>query len=265
MKANSSKNNHYLVAIPFGYSISNVFLRKSSQWNVLDLIIIRRIARERVTLDNLVAESNLNRQLLIQIILPFIKLDWITLVQDENNIYLQITISGLRVAELKSLPQSPKKINTKREFVVNFINGDHIGLINSNINLYNYSQIKEFEKNYDNFVFLDDIDNNTFKIIDVNKAEKCILKDDEELINYIPPVNLFLTTSDYKYVVFNVNVVKGIAHCSFKTKFDNEHSEDSKGIFSAKSLKQISDSLAEMLPAKSKVSIRKVNTRQSKT
>lgn len=260
MKANSSKNNHYLVAIPFGYSISNVFLRKSSQWNVLDLIIIRRIARERVTLDNLVAESNLNRQLLIQIILPFIKLDWITLVQDENNIYLQITISGLRVAELKSLPQSPKKINTKREFVVNFINGDHIGLINSNINLYNYSQIKEFEKNYDNFVFLDDIDNNTFKIIDVNKAEKCILKDDEELINYIPPVNLFLTTSDYKYVVFNVNVVKGIAHCSFKTKFDNEHSEDSKGIFSAKSLKQISDSLAEMLPAKSKVSIRKVNT-----
>ena len=260
MKSNSSRNNHYLVAIPFGYSISNVSLRKSSQWNVLDLIIIRRIARERVTLDNLVAESNLNRQLLIQIILPFIKLDWITLIQDGNTIYLQITVSGLRVAELKSLPQSPKKINTKREFIVNLINGDHIGLINNNINLYNYSQIKEFEKNYDNFVFLNDFDNSIYKLIDVNKAEKCILKDDEELINYTPPVSLFLTTSDYKYVVFNVKVVKGVVHCSFKTKFDNEQSEDSKGIFSVKSLKQISNSIADRLPTKSKVSIRKVDT-----
>ena len=62
MKARSAKNNHYLVAIPFGYSISDVTLRKSSQWNVLDLIVIRRIARERVTLDGLVVESNLNRQ-----------------------------------------------------------------------------------------------------------------------------------------------------------------------------------------------------------
>ncbi|MEQ1230935.1 hypothetical protein ABLT66_16065 [Acinetobacter junii] len=146
MKAQSAKNNHYLVAIPFGYSISDVTLRKSSQWSVLDLIVIRRIARERVTLDDLVAESNLNRQLLIQIILPFIKLDWITLVQDENKIYLQITAYGLRVADMKSLPQSPKKINTKREFIVNFTNGDHIGLLNNNINLYSYTQVKEFER-----------------------------------------------------------------------------------------------------------------------
>ncbi len=39
MKAQSAKNNHYLVAIPFGYSISDVTLRKSSQWSVLDLIV----------------------------------------------------------------------------------------------------------------------------------------------------------------------------------------------------------------------------------
>ncbi|MDU2408996.1 MAG: phospholipase D-like domain-containing protein [Acinetobacter junii] len=260
MKAQPAKNNHYLVAIPFGYSISDVTLRKSSQWSVLDLIVIRRIARERVTLDDLVAESNLNRQLLIQIILPFIKLDWITLVQDENKIYLQITAYGLRVADLKSLPQSPKKINTKREFIVNFTNGDHIGLLNNNINLYSYTQVKEFERTYDNFIFLDDISNNHFKIIDVNKAEKCIIKDDEEIVTYIPPVNLFLTTSDYKYVVFNINVVKGVVHSSFKTKFDNEQSENSKGIFSATSLKQISNHIAERLHAKSKASVRKVNS-----
>jgi hypothetical protein len=47
MKAQPAKNNHYLVAIPFGYSISDVTLRKSSQWSVLDLIVIRRIAREK--------------------------------------------------------------------------------------------------------------------------------------------------------------------------------------------------------------------------
>ncbi|MDO2083469.1 hypothetical protein Q2433_26205, partial [Escherichia coli] len=78
-----------------------------------------------------------------------------------------------------------------------------------------------------------------------NKAEKCIIKDDEEIVTYIPPVNLFLTTSDYKYVVFNINVVKGVVHSSFKTKFDNEQSENSKGIFSATSLKQISNHIAE--------------------
>ncbi|MEG0482243.1 MAG: phospholipase D-like domain-containing protein, partial [Acinetobacter sp.] len=187
-------------------------------------------------------------------------LDWITLIQDENHIYLQITVYGLRVAGLKSLPQSPKKINTKREFIVNFINGDHIGLLNNNVNLYSYTQIKEFEKTYDNFIFFDDISNNHFKIIDVNKAEKCILKNDEEIVNYTPPVNLFLTTNDYKYVVFNINVVKGAVHSSFKTKFDNEQSEDSKGIFSATSLKQISNHIAKKLHTTSMTPIRKINS-----
>jgi hypothetical protein len=71
---------------------------------------------------------------------------------------------------------------------------------------------------------------------------------------------LFLTTSDYKYVVFNINVVKGVVHSSFKTKFDNEQSENSKGIFSATSLKQISNHIAERLHAKSNASVRKVNS-----
>lgn len=261
MKAKALKNNHYLVAIPFGYSISDVTLRKSSQWSILDLIIIRRIASERVTLDDLVNESNLNRQLLIQIILPFIKLDWITLIQDGNDIFLQITAYGMRVADLKSLPQSPKKINTKRDFIVNFINGDHIGLINNNINLYSYAQISEFQKIYDNFIFLTDVGYNHFKIVDVNKFEKCILKDDEEIVNYEPPVNLFLTTSDYKYVVFNVSVVKGVVHSSFKTKFDNDYSEDSKGIFSVTSLKQISNHIAEKIHVKNKPLVQKVDFR----
>lgn len=252
MKKNSSKSNDFLVAIPFGNCVLDVSLRKVSQWNVLDLIIVRRIAQERLTLDNLEIESGLNRQLLIQIVLPFIKLDWITLVQDGVNIFLQITKLGLTVADLKSLPNSPKKINTKRELIVNLINGDHKGLINNNINLYNYHQIKEFEKNYENFVFIEDVSNKGFHVIDCNKSIKCILKDDEEIESYSPPVNMFFNSSDYKFVVFNVKKVNGIVHSFFKTKFDNELSEENKNIFSTNELNQISNFISEKLSNRNK-------------
>ncbi|MFH6605969.1 phospholipase D-like domain-containing protein [Acinetobacter baumannii] len=232
MKTINQDYKDYYIAIPFGYGTHELKIQKNNQWNVLDLIILRRISENNISLESLIAESNINRQLIIQIILPFIEEGWIILIQENDQILLEATPYGRLMATRNKLESSSKSHWHNRDYIVNLITGEYIGLHNSkSINLYNFLQINEFKKEITNFSHLDIAKNDNF-VLDINKVNNAVIRDNEEIIIYKPPTSFLI--EDIKYIIFNVRCYSKSTkiNITFKQRFDNDDSPDISNLFS---------------------------------
>ncbi|MDC4707397.1 phospholipase D-like domain-containing protein [Acinetobacter baumannii] len=230
---NNSEFKEFFLVLPFGY-ISNEFkIKKNNQWNVLDLILLRRICESNITISELISESNINRQLIIQLILPYINEGWVILIQKGNELFLEATTLGRLEASKNKLETSSKEYNYNRDCIVNLITGEYIGLNGSkSINYYNYLQINDLRKSDDNYIFVDELNKNNNFIIDFNKLLEVVIKDNEELVSYKDPTTFII--EDFKYLIFNVKWFfkqKKIDIC-FKQRFDSSDSLDLSSLFS---------------------------------
>ncbi|MDC5019733.1 hypothetical protein NRA03_18315, partial [Acinetobacter baumannii] len=197
---NNSEFKEFFLVLPFGY-ISNEFkIKKNNQWNVLDLILLRRICESNITISELISESNINRQLIIQLILPYINEGWVILIQKGNELFLEATTLGRLEASKNKLETYSKEYNYNRDCIVNLITGEYIGLNGSkSINYYNYLQINDLRKSDDNYIFVDELNKNNNFIIDFNKLLEVVIKDNEELVSYKDPTTFII--EDFKYLI----------------------------------------------------------------
>lgn len=107
------------VAIPF-YSVTadfNILIEEG--WSYIDNIFLKYIADCPRSMEDLVLSSNLPRQLIIQIIIPMVKMGWIELLHiPERSCYaFTATRSGKKVSEDAKLPTVKNNYSRKRDYL----------------------------------------------------------------------------------------------------------------------------------------------------
>jgi phosphatidylserine/phosphatidylglycerophosphate/cardiolipin synthase-like enzyme len=198
-----NKSFKFKVAIEFAYGQQKLNITRTDGWSVLDFIILREIANSSSlsTLENLSEISRLPKQIIIQIIIPLLRMGWIELDRSQNPTCVVITKNGLVAADRNELPPVLSSYSSNREYLIDPIGGKIVGLLRyKNIGIYNYLRIQELKAAGENLVVLK-IDNPHSFI-----NEDSLLKE----ITYSHEVATIIdrfdsSPVDKRFVIFNVS------------------------------------------------------------
>ena len=197
----------FKVAIEFAYGQQKLNVTRTDGWSVLDFIILREIAKRSsfFTLEHLAEITQLPKQIILQIIIPLLRMGWIELDRSKNPTCVAITNIGLVAADRNDLPPVVSSYAATREYLIDPIVGKVIGLLrHKNIGTYNYLKVQELKAAGENLAILQ-IDNpHSF----VN--EDSLLKE----ITYSHEVativdRLETSPKDKRFVIFNVSLENG--------------------------------------------------------
>lgn len=203
-KRNKKAQSFYLI-VPFAHGTNLFTFKKKSSWNIIDHLLLRAISNNNFNIDKLAEFSGIKRQILVQMLLPFLKLGWIEIVQESGIINIRITERGKIIAKQRELPSSKKEFRTNRDFLVNLINGQYIGLCNHlYINYYNEYDVKTFISNWENKNFINIKNISHPFILDTQELGLSVTQPNEELISVSSPLDRSL--SGNRYLIFNAKI-----------------------------------------------------------
>lgn len=201
----SIKNTKFKVAIEFAYGQQKLNVTRTDGWSVLDFIILREIAKRQTlySIEYLSEISQLPKQIILQIIIPFLRMGWVELDRTQNPICLAITSAGLVASDKNELPPVFASYIANREYLIDPIVGKVIGLLRfKNIATYNYLRIQELKASEDNFVILQIVNPHFF--VDEDSLLKEITYS-HEVANILERLEVYPT--EKRFVIFNVSIV----------------------------------------------------------
>lgn len=144
------KNERYQnlkLAIPFFYGKNKFTITRKSEWSVLDLLFLRKIAELPVSLETLEDYSNLKRQIVVQIVLPFVSNNWVEIIPIENTYVFSITGLGKYISKFDAIPQFPEVYFRTRDYVLDPVGNRYYGLLKSSpLKVESYLRIQELMK-----------------------------------------------------------------------------------------------------------------------
>lgn len=203
----SKKAQSFYLIVPFSYGTNLFTFKKKSNWNIIDHLLLRTIADNEFTIDKLSAYSGIRRQILVQMLLPFLKLNWIEIIQEPKSISVRITERGKFIAKASELPSIKKEFYTYRDFLVNLTNGQYLGLCNhSFITTYNESDINTLVNSWDNKRYINIKNIPHPYILDTQELSCAVTQPNEELISVSPPLDRSLSVN--RYLIFNAKINK---------------------------------------------------------
>lgn len=211
MKSSNSKRPNksqpFYLIVPFSYGTNLFTFKKKSNWNIIDHLLLRTIADNEFTIDKLSVYSGIRRQILVQILLPFLKLNWIEIIQKPESISVRITERGKFIAKSSELPSIKKEFYTYRDFLVNLTNGQYLGLCNhSFITTYNENDINTLVNSWDNKRYINIKNIPHPYILDTQELGCAVTQPNEELISVSPPLDRSLSVN--RYLIFNAKISK---------------------------------------------------------
>lgn len=144
----------YTIAIPFKFGNSVFTIIKKSPWSIIDYLFLDTLNSSSMSLDNLSIYSNFKKQLVVQILLPMIKLGWIELISSDKDFIFEITDSGKNAVGLGKLPDIEEVYERYREFALDsFYN--YYGLSKFKFNLEPEARVNELKQENENFIKYD--------------------------------------------------------------------------------------------------------------
>lgn len=135
------------LAIPFLYGKNKFTITRKSEWSVLDLLFLRKIAELPVSLETLEDYSNLKRQIVVQIVLPFVSNNWVEIILIENTYVFSITELGKYISQFDNIPQFSETYFRTRDYVFDPVGNRYYGLLkNSPLKVESFLRIQELMK-----------------------------------------------------------------------------------------------------------------------
>lgn len=135
----------YSVAIPFLTNSFNFKILRKSKWSIIDYFFLKRLSLQDYDLEEISEYSNFKPQLVIQILLPMIKLGWIDIVSTDSNFIFRITEAGKSACQGSKLPDIVKDYTSHRSVFVDLF-GNYYGTHNLNFTPENSNRINELRK-----------------------------------------------------------------------------------------------------------------------
>lgn len=207
------------LAVPFFYGKNKFTITRKSEWSVLDLLFLRRIADSSVSLEILEQYSNLKRQIVIQIVLPFVSNNWVEIIPIENTYVFTITKLGKYISEFDTIPQFSEKYYRTRDYVFDPIGNRYYGLLKNNtLRVESFLRIQELIEDGIKIKFL----NLPFKSCfpDTEAVKKCVTYSGEH-IEDLEFTSGNITLNETRYILLDTIFDKKFKKIEFNEDYSN--------------------------------------------
>lgn len=205
--------------VPFFYGKNKFTITRKSEWSVLDLLFLRRIADSSVSLEILEQYSNLKRQIVIQIVLPFVSNNWVEIIPIENTYVFTITKLGKYISEFDTIPQFSEKYYRTRDYVFDPIGNRYYGLLKNNpLRVESFLRIQELIEDGIKIKFL----NLPFKSCfpDTEAVKKCVTYSGEH-IEDLEFTSGNITLNETRYILLDTIFDKKCKKIEFNEDYSN--------------------------------------------
>ncbi|WP_172666939.1 phospholipase D-like domain-containing protein [Pseudomonas chlororaphis] len=106
------------VKVPFCHGQHKFKILKGRRWGVVDHLLLQEIAQRPASAHKLSEDSGLPRRLIIEIIIPFMRIGWVQLTPLDGTYVFEVTQSGLAIAAGEELPMDREPITSIRQFLI---------------------------------------------------------------------------------------------------------------------------------------------------
>jgi cardiolipin synthase len=111
------------VAIPILYANLKLHLEKGRQWNVVEHLLLHRVAQAGCTAATLAEESSLPWRLVVEVMIRLMRVGWVELQTRGDETRFQITGAGSAVVGLDSLPKLTRPVSRRGSFAIDQVSG----------------------------------------------------------------------------------------------------------------------------------------------
>lgn len=179
------QNKNIYVKIPFHYGVHKFKIFKGHRWGALDHFLLQEISRSSYPIEELSLKSNLPQRLIIEIIIPFMKLGWVELVELDSKYNFRITDVGLIVASHDQLPYEREPMESTRKFLIDPKTAKcyRVNARNQNYQIYNKQRANELLRNKNSIATELNIKNPKYAPYP-SDILNCVEDSDEEVIGY---------------------------------------------------------------------------------
>lgn len=179
------QNKNIYVIIPFHYGVHKFKIYKGHRWGALDHFLLQEISRRSYPIEELSLKSNLPQRLIIEIIIPFMKLGWVELVELNSKYNFRITEFGLIIANHDELPYEREPMESTRKFLIDPKTAKcyRVNARNQNYQIYNKQRLNELLKNKNSIATELNIKNPKYSPYP-SDILYCVEDSDEEVISY---------------------------------------------------------------------------------
>lgn len=199
------KNNNsirYVVAVPFLSNDYKFSIIRKTGWSIIDYIFIRELIERSMTIDDLSSFSNLQPQVVIQILLPLCNMQWVEILTHKDSFIFRITLAGINA--YNSMPKDEYELRyirenyERRRTVYVDILGNYYGINDFNEYLLtNQQYLKECDNNKNIFT-LPLSSNACYPIYE--KMYSAIAKPEETIVDVYDQATYLLDTKVYLLV-----------------------------------------------------------------
>lgn len=193
----------FTVAFPFKYGRSKFSIKKLSDWGVIDYIFLKELSYKSYSLQEICKYSNIEKQVVIQILLPMMKMGWVELVTNNSDFYFVITKLGREACKDNKLPDKEESYERSRDFLID-INNNYYGIQKCSLIPESEVRVTELQKNQDNFIKFTLSQCEIYP--DNDLMYKAVEFQNEKVITVLDDFHYGIT--DTKYILFDVHYNK---------------------------------------------------------
>lgn len=223
----------FTVAFPFKYARAKFSIKKLSDWGVIDYIFLKELSFKSYSLLDLCIYSNLEKQIVIQILLPMMKMGWIDLITSNSDFYFVITELGKRICQNDKLPDKEETYERTRDFLVD-INNNYYGIQKLRLIAETEVRVNELQKSHDNFIKF------TLPKCEIypnyTLMYKAVEFQNEKVIGTLD--DFYYGINDVKYILFDIHYNKKRDQIFFHDDLINQFNPEVKKIISQQKLSE---------------------------
>lgn len=190
----------YTVAFPFKYSRAKFCIRKLSDWGVIDYIFLKELSFKNYSLQELCSYSNLEKQIVVQILIPMMKMGWIELLTNNSDFYFVITELGKAACQENKLPDKEEEYERNRDFLIDF-NNNYYGIQKLRLIPEVVVRVNELRKTQNNFIKFEISESEVYP--NYNLMYKAVEFNNEKIITILDDFHYGI--NDIKYILFDIH------------------------------------------------------------
>ncbi|WPP55159.1 phospholipase D-like domain-containing protein [Acinetobacter pittii] len=207
------------IAVPFFYGKNKFTITRKSEWSVLDLLFLRKIAELPISMEKLENYSNLKRQIVIQIVLPFVSNNWVEILPVENTYVFSITALGQYISEFDSIPQFSESYFRTRDYVFDPVGSRYYGLLKNNpLKVESYLRIQELMEDGIRIKVMN-ISNKSY-IPNTEEIKKCVAYFDEH-VEDVEFINGNISLNETRYILLDTVLDTKKKNIEFNEDYSN--------------------------------------------
>ena len=173
------------VKVPFCQGQHRFKILKGQNWGAVDHLLLQEVVNQPCSAQELAEQSNLPRRLIIEIMIPFMRVGWIQLSKEPQHYVFQATTRGIIVSQHAELPVEKEPIISFRQFIIDPATGDcyRVGSRQQSFQVYSNYRSNEILREKKSLTAELNF-KSPHTLPDLTDIYECVAEADEEVISY---------------------------------------------------------------------------------